>query len=162
MLLVLSVLRVGSLEAMFAFLAAVSVLCSLPGAKGVAISARRAKVYAVVAAILAVHSCVVPMAALVHGIPMEAVDEVQLRCESMDPALAESLIGWARNATEAWHERFHKEDDPFSHGAVGHDPHGHDIPNDERFLRAAPTTRCTKLSRGFQQARSDEACPGLL
>ena len=90
MLLVLSVLRVGSLEAMFAFLAAVSVLCSLPGAKGVAISARRAKVYAVVAAILAVHSCVVPMAALVHGIPMEAVDEVQLRCESMDPGTPRS------------------------------------------------------------------------
>ena len=165
-LLVLSVLRAGSMEGMFAFLAAVSVLCcSLPGARGVAISARFAKVYAFVAAVLAVHSCAVPMVALVHGVPMEVVEEVQLRCESMDPALAESLMGWAHNATQAWHERFHKEEDgPFSHGGIGHGPgHGH---NDERLHEVPsvmngtdPTTRCAKLSRGFKQARLDGSLP---
>ena len=161
-LLVLSILRAGSKEGMFAFLAAVSVLCcSLPGARGVAISARFAKVYAFVAAVLAVHSCAVPMVALVHGVPMEVVEEVQLRCESMDPALAESLMGWAHNATQAWHERFHKEEDgPFSHGRIGHGPgHGH---NDERFHEepSVMTDRCCLPVDNVKVAQSTGAVMG--
>lgn len=128
-LLVLSVLPLGhnAIGGLFAFLAAATVLCcSLPGAFGVARSARFAKVYAFIAAILAVHSCIVPMVALARGIPQELFEEVELRCESMDPVLAKSLVGWVHNSTQGFHERLRKDDDDddaFSHRNDNMDTH---------------------------------------
>ena len=174
-LLILSILRQGSFGGVLAFCAAASVLCcSAPGARGVAHSARYAKVFAILAAVLAVHSCVAPVGMLLRGIPPEVAQEVELRCESMDPVLTDSLISWVRNTTRGIHERFHKGDDSehvfynaispptLAARAQGRSPPWAKPPATFAEAEANTRSRCAKLTRGAEHGRLTESAPAQL
>ena len=102
-LLVLSILRMGSLSGMFGVLASVIVLCcSAPGARGVARAARRSRLFAVLTACFSVASVFTASGALAWRLPDKAAFEVEtVWCDSLSPELFEGLSTWAK---AAWRE----------------------------------------------------------
>jgi len=138
LLLILSVLHLGSFLGIFAFLASSFVLfCAAPGAKGAARAGRRTRVFAALTAILSLVSLSKNATALIRHVPDHVAFEVKTHCDSVPKELAEGVVAWGR---EAWHvhEQLHRnftipqvDDDHPHHHAMHHLHEPREHANDE-------------------------------